>query len=89
MIGTFEQLPQDNFRAVHSNTTKAMVHYLTCGLNDIDALSNELEAHFIQLHCFKQRKAKLDPAAMNFTNQAFNHHAVREQGVGLVTSNHG
>lgn len=37
-----------------------MVHYLTFCLNDIDALSNKLEAHFIQLHCFKQRKAELD-----------------------------
>lgn len=75
MIGAFKKLPQDNLRVVDSNTAKEMVHYLTCGLNDIDALSNELEAHFIQLHCFKQRKAELDPAVMSFTNQASNRHA--------------
>lgn len=30
--------------------------YLTFGFNDIDALPNKLEPHFVQLHCFKQKK---------------------------------
>lgn len=57
-----KNFPRINPEWSDSNTAKAAVHYLTFGLNDIDALSHKLEPHFIQLHCFKQRKAELDPA---------------------------
>lgn len=33
----------------------------------IDALPNKLNPYFIQFHCFKQKKAELDPTVISLT----------------------